>query len=61
MIAKILNSDSGTFSHLCAWRKEEHGILAVTPKSVKLFETPHFAFFLTEKKIKKITTPKWFS
>lgn len=53
MTAKVLNSDSGTFSHLCAWRKEEHGILAATPKSGELFETSLFAFLLTEKKKKK--------
>lgn len=50
MIAKILNSGSRTSSHLCAWRKEEHGILAAAPKSGEFFETFLFAFFLAGEK-----------
>lgn len=46
MIVKVLNSGSGTSSHLCAWRKEEHGILAATSKSGGLFETFLFAFYV---------------
>lgn len=65
LFKKILNSDSGIFSHLWTWRNEEHGILAATPKSAELFETSLFAFFPTGVKKKynlhtKITNIKMF-